>query len=162
TPTLAVGQAEAPVVYVRAPAIPLIGPRKDEHPGATGTECGSHLPRETLRLPVLSVPNAIEPKLAHEERPVSRHVLKTGEVGLETFLRLQVDVEADKIKERQIEILRRGVVDVGHEGIRILRLDHVIEVPEIPLDAMTPQPAHRGPRYLVAERVAEDGRMPGT
>ena len=63
--------------------------------------------------------SAVEPDLAHQQRPVAGEVLQPREVRLEArSLRLEVDVEADEVEERQLQVLGRRVVDVGDEPVR--------------------------------------------
>src|SRR5207244_10342158 len=68
-PAPLVRQTELPVLDVLAPAIPLVGPREDERAGAPRRERRAELPAEDFRLSGLSVPEAVEPDLAQEERP---------------------------------------------------------------------------------------------
>src|SRR5438093_633882 len=83
-----------------------------------------------------------------DQRPVAGHVLQAGEVGAEPLLRFEVDVEADQVQEGEVEVLGRGIVDVGDEGAGILRLDDLVQPAQIPLDPAAAQPAHDGGRDL--------------
>ena len=56
---------------------------------------------------VVAVAAAVEPDLRHEQRPVAGEVLQAGEIGLEPLARLEIDVEADEVEERQLEVLGR-------------------------------------------------------
>src|SRR2546422_3333306 len=92
-------------------AVPLVGPREHEHAATPGGERRSHLPVERARLATLAVAQGVQAQLAHEERPVPSDVLQARQVRLEAVLRLEVDVEADEVEERQPEVLGRGIVE---------------------------------------------------
>ena len=142
-----------------AVSIPLVGPREDEHAGAPGGEGRAHLPVERPGLAPLAVAEAVEPQLAHDERPIAGDVLQAGEVRVESLLRLEVDVEAHEVEERQLEVFRRGIVHVGDEPARVLVLDHPIQAREVPLNPAATQPARDRRRDLVTQRVAQQGGM---
>src|SRR5439155_12333800 len=110
-------QAERPLADLLAVPIPLVGPREHEHAGATGGERRPYLPVERPRLSTLAMAEAVEPELAHDERPVSCDVLQARQVRLEAVLRLEVHIEAHEVEKRQPEVLRGGVVHVGHEPL---------------------------------------------
>ena len=124
---VAVDEAEVPVVDVEAAAVPLVGPGEDEHARAAGGEGGAHLPVERARLGAFGVAQRVEADLGDEQRAVARDVLEPGQVRLELRARLEVDVEADEVEERQLEVLGGRVVDVGDERVRVLVLGRVVE-----------------------------------
>jgi hypothetical protein len=105
---------------------------------------------------------AAEPELAEHERPVTGDALQPCQVGLETITRLEVHVEAHEVHERQVEVLRRGIVHVRDERARILELRGVIQPFEIPFHARPAVPAYDGCGNLVADGVAQHGGMTGT
>ena len=71
-------------------------------PGAAGGEGGPHLPVERPRLRLLGVAQRVEAGLGHDQRAVAGDVLQPREVGLELRARLEEDVEADEVDERQL------------------------------------------------------------
>ena len=158
---VAVDEAEVPVVDVEAPAVPLVGPREDEDPGGPAGEgaatcqssaraCASWLWRRLSR-PVSVTISGRSPA----------DVLEPGEVGLELRPGLEEDVEADDVHERQLEVLRAGVVDVGDERPRVLVLAVAVELLQEALDPVPAVPADDRGGNLVADRVAEDRRVAG-
>ena len=82
------------------------------HPPANAR---SHLPIERVRLRDRAVAPAVEADLGDEQRPIAGEVLQAREIGVELITRLEVDVEADEVEERQPQVLGRGVVDVRDE-----------------------------------------------
>ena len=157
-----VRQAELPVVHVLARPVPLVGPGEDEGARRARGEGRAHLPVEHGGLGPLSVAEAVEAELAQHERAGAREVVQTGEVGLEAIARLEIDVEAHEVEERQPQVLGGRVVHVRDEAVGILRLHDSCETLEVALDPPRPEPAHDLRRDLVAERVAEEGGMAGT
>src|SRR5439155_289049 len=110
-------EAEGPVLHVVAMPVPLVGPGEHEHAGASGRERRPHLPVERARLDALAVAQRVEPELAHDERPVPGDILQARQVRLEPFLRLEVDVEAHEVEERQLEVCRRRGVHIRHDRL---------------------------------------------
>ena len=157
-----VRQAELPVVHVLARPVPLVGPGKNERARTARGERRAHLPVEHVRLCLLAVAEAVEAELAQHERAIARQVVQAGKVGLEAIARLEIDVEAHEVEERQPQVLGGRVVDVRDEAVRILRLHDPGEPLEIALDPPRPEPAHDLGRDLVAERVAEERGMART
>ena len=157
---IAGGQAEVPVGDVVPAPVPVIGPGEDERTGAARGERGSDLPVEGTGLGVLTVPTTIEPDLRHDQGSVTGKVVESGQVRLEALLRFQVDVEACEIDERETQVLGRGIVHVGDEPAGILGLCRQVEPLDVPLDPASAMPADDWRRDLVADRVAEDGRVP--
>ena len=88
--------------------------------------------------------------------------MQPGDIGLETILLLQVDVEAGKVQEIEIEVLGGGIVDVGDQRLRVLGLSHIVETLDEALDFFPAVPAHDRGRDLVADGVGEDPGMAGT
>ncbi len=139
--------------------VPLIRPGEHEHAGAPGREGRAHLPVEGPGLDVFAVAQAVKPELAHHERAVAGEVLQPGEIGVEALLRLEIDVEAQQIQERQPEVFRGGVIHVGDQPVRVSLLHHAIQPLEIALHLPTAQPACHRSRDLIAERVTQECRM---
>ena len=80
--------------------------------------------------------SAVEPELAHQQRPVAGEVLQPRRgTRRSSSRRLEVDVERDEVEERQLQVLGRRVVDVGDEPVGVLVLDGVVQPLEVPLDA---------------------------
>src|SRR4029450_2554975 len=85
--TIAAREAKIPVVDSGAASVPLVSPGVREGARATGGEHGSKLPIERARLGLLTVPSAVQSKLAHDQRAIARKILQAREVGLQ-MLRL--------------------------------------------------------------------------
>ena len=160
--TIGAREAECPVLHVMAMPVPLVGPREHEHAGASSRERRPHLPVERLRLHVVAIAETVESQFAHDERSVTGDILQTPQVRLEPRRGLEVDVEAHEIEERELEVFRRGVVDVGHEPVRVLVLDHPAKPLEVALDLWATQPARHRRRDLIAEGIAQERRVTGT
>src|SRR6185295_8243385 len=103
----------------------------------------------------------IQPDLAQNERAITSDILETCQVGLEWRLCLEKDVEADEVDKGQLQILGRGIVDVGDQTVRVGRFHRSIQPREELLDPVMPIPAHHRGRDLIPDRVAQDGRMAG-
>src|SRR5438093_10653914 len=142
--------------------MPLVGPREDEDPGAAPREGGTNLAVERARLGLLAVAEAVQPDLAQDERTIADEVLQPRQVRVEPVFRLEVDVEADEVEERQLEVLRGRVVDVRHEAVRILLLDDPAQSLQVPRGASRAEPTDERRRDLVPQRPTEEGRMTGT
>jgi hypothetical protein len=159
-PAGAVSDAEGPVLDLVTTAVPLVRPREHERAGASGLEDRSDLPLEGCRLPLLAVPAAVQAHLREQERPIAGLVLQAGEVCVEPVAALQEDVHGTEVEKRELEVLRRRIVDIRDQafGIRVLR--RVVESLDEPLDPLPSVPADDGSGNLVADRVAEHGRVP--
>jgi hypothetical protein len=155
-PPLPVDEAEIPVGHVVAPAVPLIGPGEDEDARGAGAESVAHLPLQRFCLGCLAVAATVDADLGDQQRPVPREVLQAGEVGLEGPLVLEEDVERGEIEEGQLEILGRGIVDVGDEAVGVHGLCLPVQALYKTLDLALAVPAHDRGGDLVAHRVAED------
>src|SRR5919198_2062388 len=140
--TLAVDEPEVPVEDLAAATVPFIRPRKHEGPSATGLKRRPQLPLETLRLALAPVPPTVEPNLAQDQWPIASDVVQTSEVRLEVRLPFEINVEAHQIEERQVQVLRRGVVDVGDQRVGVLLLGRGVQPLEELLDATGPVPAN--------------------
>src|SRR5438067_1674916 len=64
----AICHAEIPVEHLVLAAVPLVGPREHERPGATCSERGVDLRADSLCLPVQSFPNAVGAELCEQHR----------------------------------------------------------------------------------------------
>src|SRR5439155_498263 len=88
-------------------------------------------------------------------RYIPRQVRLVGRAGLE------VDVEAQEVEKRELQVLGRRVVDVRDEPARVLALGGAVETRDIALDAPPAEPPDDRARDLVADRIAQDRRMSG-
>ena len=158
---MAIGNAEGPVINLRASAIPLVGPGENESTSTACRESGSKLGVERTGLRILAMPEAVKSDLAHNKRSISRHVLETRQVRTEPLGRLEVHVEAHEIEKGQLQILGRWIVDVGDQTLGILGFDDPIEPLQVALDSTAAQPTHGGRRNLVPDRVTQDGGVTG-
>ena len=154
-------QAEVPVLDVVAAAVPLVGPGEDESPGAAGSEGRAHLPVQAVRLFLVAVAAAVQADLGHQQRLLAGQVLQPVEVGLQRLAAFQIDVEADDVDERQLQVLGRREVDVGDQRTRVLGLDRAHQPRQEGLDLLPAVPAHDGRRDLVAHGVTQHGGVPG-
>jgi hypothetical protein len=160
-PPLAIDEAEAPVVHLHTASAPLVRPGEDEGAGAAGRVSRSELPPEHPGLNVLTVPAAVETELRDQKRAVPGDVMETGEVGLQRLVRFEVDVEADDVEERQLEVLGRRVVHVRDDRLAVDLFHRRTESLDVALDLPTPVPTDDRGRNLVADGVAEQRRMAG-
>src|SRR5205085_1011389 len=109
-------QTEVPVFDLDTLAPPFVGPGEREHPGAAAGEGSANLPAQRMRLLLLAVSAAVQSHLGEHQRPVPCKVLQAGEVGLEPLSLLEVDVEAEEIEKRELEVLGRRKIDVRDEA----------------------------------------------
>ena len=158
---VATRQPERPVVDVRTRAEPLVRPGEHDDAGAAGGKGRPHLPVDHLSLESLAIPEGVEADLAHENRPVAGDAVQPRQVGFEAIPGLEVDVERQQVEERQLEVLRRGVVHVRDGTSGVLVLHCRVEAFEVSLDLPATQPAGDRRRDLVPEAVAEQGGMAG-
>ncbi len=119
---VAPGEAEGPVLDVHTAAVPLVGPGEGERAGHAAGEDAAELRLQAAGLAGLAVAQAVEADLAHEQRAVTGDVVQPGQIGGQPLARFEVDVEADDVEERQLQVLRRRIVHVGDEraGIDLL------------------------------------------
>ena len=118
-PPFAVDETEVPVVDVDAAPMPLVRPGEDERARAARRVRCAQLPLEQPRLDVDSVAAAVEADLGDQQRPLAGDVVEARQVRLERSVGLEVDVEADKVEEGQLQVLGGRVVDVGDERSRV-------------------------------------------
>ena len=90
------------------------------------------------RLAVDALAQAVGAQLGEHQRLLAGQVLEPREVAAELRRVLQVDVERDKVDERQPQVLGARVVDVGDERAGVLVAHRVAEPLEEPLDAARP------------------------
>src|SRR5207237_4573950 len=74
----------------------------------------------------------------------------------------KVNVETADIDEGKLEILRRGVIDVGDQTPRIRLLRGPVKTLEIALDATMPVPPHDVRGNFISDGITEHCRMFGT
>ena len=157
--TVVVDEPEVPVLDVHAPAVPLVGPREDKRPGAAGCVDRPQLPLEDARLDIDAVASAVEADLGDQQRAVAGDVVEPGEIRLHRLVRFEVDVEADQIEKRQLEVFGRRVVDVGDERVPVDLLHGRAKLLDEALDLPTAVPPDDRGGDLVPDGVAEDGGM---
>ncbi len=156
---LPIGQTEIPIRNVIAATVPFIRPGKDKRAGTPPRKDRADLPLEHVRLSVLSVATTVESDLPHEHRTVTRHVLQTRQVGLKAFLRLEVHIEAHQVQERQLQVLRGGIVHVRDQPFGVLILGHLVQAFKVLFHTAVPIPTDDRGRNLIANRIAQDGRV---
>src|SRR3989442_22325 len=88
-------------------------------------------------------------------------VVKAGQVGFQSLLRLEIDVEADELQEGKPQVLCGRVVHVREKTAGILSPRGSVKPLDVSLHRSGAVPAHDGGRDLVTDRVAEDGRVTG-
>ena len=141
--------------------MPFIRPRKNAEAGHPALERQPDLPGEGGRLLVFPVAAGIKPGLAQDQRPIAGQRLQPGEVGLEFFRRLEEHVEAEEIDERELQVFRGGVVDVGDQRAGIFSFGGVIKSFNEMFDAPVAVPAHDVGGDFVANGKAQQGGMAG-
>ena len=149
-------KAKRPVIHVLAATVPLVGPRVDERACASRREGGANLGRERGRLSVLPVTVAVEPHLGHHQRALPRNAVQARHICGQPLRRLEIDVVGEQVDERELQVLRGRVVDVGHERLRILLAHRVAEARYEALHRAAPEPADDRGGNLVGDREAED------
>ena len=154
-----VGYPKLPVLHLRAAPIPFIGPGIHKDPGATVGKHRANLPVEDLRLLAFAVAITVQAQLRHHQGPVSGDVVQARQIGIQTFVRFQIHVEGEKIQKRQLQIFRRGIIHIRHQGLPILRLCPLIEPFQKPFQLAPAVPPHDRGRYLVADRVTQQRRV---
>ncbi len=158
---LARRQPEVPVEDLGAAAMPLIGPREHERADAAGASARFELPVQRPGLLLLAVAATVEAELGHQQRAIVGQVLQPREVALEQLAPLQVDVERQEVKARQPQVLGGWEVDVGDQRAGVLIAGGATEALEKALYTSAPVPAHDRRGDLVADGVAEHGRVAG-
>ena len=139
--------------------MPFIRPREHRCADATGGERCLDLPHEAPGLFRISIASAVETDLGHQQRLFAGKILQAREIRFELIARFEIDVEAVKIKERQLQVFGGREVDIRHQRGRILALGDAIKSMEEALDAAPAVPSNHACWDLIADRVAEDRRM---
>src|SRR5438445_4007678 len=101
------------------------------------------------------MPQAIQPDLAHQQRAVAGDGVQVGQVGVKPVRRFQIDVEADQVEKRELQVLGGGIVDVGEKPVGIFSPHRVRQPLEVPLDPAWSQPAYDRGGDLIAQGVAQ-------
>ena len=107
------------------------------------------------------MPQAIQPDLAHQQRAVAGDGVQVGQVGVKPVRRFQIDVEADQVEKRELQVLGGGIVDVGEKPVGIFSPHRVRQPLEVPLDPAWSQPAYDRGGDLIAQGVAQQRRVAG-
>ncbi len=113
-----------------------------------------------LGLFVLAVTKRVHAQLAQEQRAIAHEVLQTEQITLERLGVMEIDVEGGEVEKRKIEVLRRGIVGVGDQALRIDLLDDVAQLGQEPLDLSSAVPTDDIGRDFVADAVGEQGGVP--
>src|SRR5207247_2657418 len=142
-----------PVGDLGPAAEPIIGPRVNERAGTSSREGCANLPIEHARLGVLAVAQAVEADFRHEQGPVAGDVVKSGQVGVQAGLGLEIDVEANEIEKRELEIFGGRIIDVGHQAVGIAGFGQIIEPLEKTLQLAAAMPTHDRGWKFVAEGI---------
>jgi hypothetical protein len=53
---------------------------------------------------------------------------------------LEIDIECQEIEEVELQVFRRGVVDVGDDPVGVFLLDDLEHALEVPLDSLGSEP----------------------
>ena len=141
-------------MHISAGTEPFIRPRKHHRARAPSGESRLDLPTESARLRFLAISNAVESKLTHDQRAVFGKVLQTRDVGCESFLRFEVNVETNDIEPWQPQIFRCRIVRVGHHGVGVLGLYHAVKLSQVSLNAPMADETNKSRGDFIAERVA--------
>src|SRR5687768_3498767 len=90
-------QSEIPIFNLQPAAVPLVGPGKYKGARAPRLENRADLPVQYLCLVLQPIAPAVQADLRHNERPVTRQILKPRQIRLEFFLVLEVNVKAQEV-----------------------------------------------------------------
>jgi hypothetical protein len=130
-------------------------------PPPAPAERGAHLLVDHLRLALQPVASAVEPDLGQNQGTIIGEIVQACHVGGKTLGRLEVHVEADEIREGELQVLGRRIIHVCHERCGIGLPDRLGQSSEETLDAIASVPAHDGRGNLVAHGVRKQRGMPG-
>jgi len=97
--------------------MPFIRPGKDKCSGAATCESAPHLPFKRSSLGLLTVSPAVQTDLRQQQRAVASKGLQTCQVGLECALRFEINVETEKIEEREFQKFSCRKIYVGNERL---------------------------------------------
>src|SRR6185437_12285718 len=122
-PTLAVDQAEGPILDEMSAGEPFVGPGEDEGAGHPHGEGGADLPGEDGALPLLALAHRIDAELGENERAIDGEVVQPRDVAAKGVLVMQIDVEAEEIGEVDRQILGGWEVGIADERAGNLFLD---------------------------------------
>ena len=160
--TIPGSDAEHPILHLRSAAEPLVCPGINKGARAARKERSANLPIQRLRLSGFAITKSVQAHLRHDQRPVTGKVVQAGEIGIEAFMRFEIDVEAGKIQERKLKIFGGWIIDVGHKAVRVLRFRSEIEPFQETFQFAPAMPPNDGSRDFVANAVAKKRRMAGT
>ena len=125
--TIPGSDAEHPILHLRSAAEPFIGPRINKDARAARNEGSANLPVQHLRLGGFAITETVQAHLCHDQRPVAGKIVQAGEIGIEAFVRFEIDVEAGKIQERKLQIFGGRIIDVGHEAVGVLGFRSIVK-----------------------------------
>ena len=154
-----VSNSKCPILDGMASGEPFVGPGKHKSPSRPHEHRLAHVSGQELGLRYLAVPQGVDADLPEQERLVSDQVLEPEQVAPERFQIVQVDVEGDEIKERNIQVLGRWEVGVGHQAVGVRLLGDVHELGQETLDPTHAVPADDIGGDLVADVVSEHARV---
>jgi hypothetical protein len=72
---------------------------------------------------------------------------------------LEVDIEGNEVDEWKVEVFSGWIVNVRDDPLRVLVLRRSTEAGDVSLYSMPTVPAHNRGGNLIADRIAEHGRM---
>ena len=101
----------------------------------------------------------VQTDFGHQHRSLVRQILDPRQVGLERLARLEVDIEADEIQKRQLQVFGGWEIDVADQGSGVLLLHYAVQALDEFFDTPAPIPAHNGGGNFIANRVAEQRSM---
>ena len=149
--------AEGPVDDGVPPGEPFIGPREDERSGKAGVGHLAEVASQKFRLPLLAVAERVHAHFAQHQRLVADQVHQPHEVAAKGLPVVEIDVKGREIEKREIEILGRWIVVVGHQAVRVGLLSHVGQLPQEAFDPLGPMPANDIGGDFIADAAGQHG-----
>ena len=154
-PALPVDEAERPVFDLMSAGEPLIGPGKDKSAGNAGRKGGAHLPAEDAGLLVRAVAHRVDAELGQDERLVDREIVQPRDIATERRLLVQVDVEAEEIREIDGQIFGRGKIGVADQRAGMLLAHQPDQFPQETPHGFDAVPSDHVWRDLVPDEIGE-------
>ena len=121
-----VRDAESPILDRMTPRVPVIRPGKDEASGHAHQSGFAQMADQELGLLRLTVPQRIHTELAENKRSVADEILQPEKVAAKCFWVMQVDIERNKIQERQLQVLGGRIAGITDERVRVRLLHRVL------------------------------------
>src|SRR5262249_19274153 len=146
--------------YKWAPAgDPLIGPGENAGPSDARLKRSADLPGQDLALALPPLTVGVHAKFRQDQWLVDRDVVQPRNVAAEGGLVMQIDIEADEIREIDSQIFSRGIVGIANERIAVFRLDGRYEASQKAAHRLRAVPANNVRWDFVADEIGENTRV---